>query len=135
MTNKQKTDNNKDDNENEAKKKSEDKEKICLSKSFIAISAKSTRERGETRAKYMYRLVRQLKNVFLEAILQGWPNKKLSIVSISHFVQKLCLAGCFSSQSNKRKLQIMKHNEYDTLTKTSKWKFAHLQKMSHIAQI
>ena len=57
-----KTDNNKDDNENEAKKKSEDKEKIHLSKSFIAISAKPTRERGGTRAKYMYRLARQLKN-------------------------------------------------------------------------
>ena len=57
-----KTDNNEDDNENEAKMKSEDQEKIWLSKSFVAINARPTRERGKTRAKYMCRLARQLKN-------------------------------------------------------------------------
>ena len=51
-----KTDNNEDDNENEAKMKSEDQEKIWISKSFVAITARPTRERGETRAKYMCRL-------------------------------------------------------------------------------
>ena len=57
-----KTDNNKDDNENEAKTKSEDQEKIRISKSFVAITARPTKERGKTRAKYMCRLVRQFKN-------------------------------------------------------------------------
>ena len=57
-----KTDNNEDDNENEAKTKSEDQEKIRISKSFVAITARPTRERGKTRAKYMCRLVRQFKN-------------------------------------------------------------------------
>ena len=57
-----KTDNNEDDNENEAKMKSEDQEKIQLSKSFVAITARPTRERGKTRAKYMCRLARQLRN-------------------------------------------------------------------------
>ena len=57
-----KTDDNKDDNENEAKTKSEDQEKIQISKSFVAITARPTRERGETRVKYMCRLARQFRN-------------------------------------------------------------------------
>ena len=57
-----KTDNNKDDNENKAKTKSEDQEKIRISKSFVAITARPTRERGETRSKYMCRLARQFRN-------------------------------------------------------------------------
>ena len=57
-----KTDNNEDDNENEAETKSEDQEKIWISKSFVAITARPTRERGETRAKYMCRLARQFRN-------------------------------------------------------------------------
>ena len=57
-----KPDNNEDDNENEAETKSEDQEKIQISKSFVAITARPTRERGETRAKYMCRLARQFRN-------------------------------------------------------------------------
>ena len=53
-----KTDNNEDDNENEAEMKSEDQEKIRILKSFVAITARPTRERGEMRAKYMCRLAR-----------------------------------------------------------------------------
>ena len=57
-----KTDNNEDDNEKEVEAKSEDEEKIRISKSFVTVTARPTRKRGETRAKYMCRLARQFRN-------------------------------------------------------------------------